>query len=355
MTRCPSAGIMAWFAGFWVSLAAVAQPADSGMVLGVASDLDEATRITGLSPKPARFETYAERFDFIHDNLQISLQRHVEQVDLMMLTNKAQRLETPPSRFRITPYLKLEYDSGLEFSFEPDVDVEVDLPNLEKKWKVFIESSRRDDLPGTDPGDADTSSQIGLRRVRKYVQADLGVKFRWPPVVFVRAEWKPRWSVEHTVVQPRQRFFYESDEGFGSLTSFTVHRWFGRDNNWFWQSVSAAKHTTRSTEGTELEQTVKLALVSKALEDKWTWKRVMGVHDIADGHMLRYSLFGNYESGVGQINRHRVTYTWRQRLYKKWIYLEVSPGVEFENDNDWDPIPQIMVGFDMLFWGTYER
>jgi len=334
---------------------AFARPPQDEFVLGVTPDLAYSTRSTELKPKPEKFDSFQDRIDFIHDNLQLSLQRHVVAIDTIGDDGSYKKVETPPSRFRITPYFVLEQDRGIDFSFEPDFEVEIELPNLEKRWRVFLESSRGDDLPGVDPSERDQSGQIGIRRVRKYIRTDVGVKFRWPPVAFIRSEWRTLWSVEHTVVQPRFRLYYESDEGFGNLTSITVHRWFGREKNMYWQSVSAAKANTQETDGVEWEQTLKLALVRQILEGKVSWRRVVNVQDLARGHQLRYSLFSNTEYGSTDINRHRLTYTYRKPLYKKWVYLEVAPGVEAANDNDWDVIPKITVGFDMLFWGTYER
>jgi hypothetical protein len=333
----------------------MARLSDDDMVLGVTTDMESSTPVIQLRPKPATFDSLQDRIDFIHENLQLSLQRHVVALDTIGDDGTYQRVDTPPSRFRITPYFVAKQDSGVDFSFEPDFEVEIELPNLERRWRVFLESSRGDDLPGIDPSERDQSGQIGIRSVRKYFRTDVGVKFRWPPVAFVRTEWRTMWSVRHTVVQPRFRLYYESDEGFGNLTSITVHRWFGREKNMYWQSVSAGKANTRETDGVEWEQTLKLALVRQILEGKVSWRRVVNVQDVARGHQLRYSLFSNTENGSTDINRHRLTYTYRKPLYKKWVYLEVAPGVEAANDEDWDVIPKISVGFDMLFWGTYER
>jgi len=29
--------------------------------------------------------------------------------------------------------------------------------------------------------------------------------------------------------------------------------------------------------------------------------------------------------------------------------------VEFRNEDDWEAVPGITIGADLLFWGTYER
>lgn len=331
-----------------------AEPPDP--VLGFASDLDgEATLITEMRQKPERFDSFTDRLDFIHDNLQLNLQQHVERVDTMMLTNKADAVEVPHSRFRIAPFLRLSYESGTEFSFNPDFEAEVDLPNLERHWKVFIESTRGDELPGVDRSEKDQSAQIGIASVRKYIRTDAGVKVRWPPVAFVRAEVRSDWSTGYTAARPRFRLFYQTDDGYGALTDLTLHRWFGNRNNMYWQTVSAARYASKDTEGVDFEQSLKIGFVQQTLEDGYNWKTVVGSQDLARGHILRYSLFCNAHDGYNVVERHRVTYTYRRPLYKKWIYLEVAPGIEFANDRDWEPEYQLTAGFDMLFWGSYER
>jgi len=338
----------------WSSHAQLMQPPE--MVLGFGSDLDsENTLITEIREKPARFDSFTDRLDFIHDNLQLNLQGHVERVDTMMLTNKADAVEIPHSRFRIAPFIRLEHESGTDFSFNPDFEAEIDLPNLERHWKVFIESSRGDDLPGVDRSEKDQSAQIGIASIRKYFRTDAGVKVRWPPVGFVRAEVRSDWSTGNTAARPRFRLFYETDDGYGALTDLTVHRWFGPRNNLYWQSVSAARYASKGTEGVDFEQSLKIGLVRQTLEDGYTWKTVVGSQDLARGHILRYSLFGNADDGYNVVERHRLTYTYRRPLYKKWIYLELAPGIQFSNENDWDAEYQLTAGFDMLFWGSYER
>jgi len=353
-----SVRLMAGWMGVFLCLTAVpvvSQTTNKEMVLGFTTDVEATNHISVLREKPATFDSFSDRLDFIHDNFQLSMQKHVELLDQAMMDDTIEKVETPPTRLRLTPYIVVKQDSGTKVSLEPDFEIEVDLPNLERHWKVFLESSRSDELPGIDPAEREQNAQIGIRSSRKYIHTDVGVKFSWPPVVFARAEWRPDWSVEHTVLRPKQRIYYESDDGFGSLTSFTVHRWFGANNDMFWQSISAAKYNTKKTDGVELEQTLKVAWIRQALEAKWNWKRVLNTEDIARGHILRYSVFGHVSSEEEQVDRHRFTYTFRKPLYKHWIYLELAPGVEFRQEDDWDIGPLFTIGVDMLFWGTYER
>lgn len=326
-------------------------------VLGFDSDFDE-NQGSALKPrlKPAKFDSFYDRLDFVHCNLQISMNNYMEKADTILDDGTVEKVPTPPSRFRLTPYLVIKDDEGIKFSLDPDFEMKVDFPNLEKRLAVFMESSRRDVLPGIDPSEKNQVAQIGLRNFfLRHFEWDIGVKVRWPPIFFTGVEWNPRYETRFILFEPRQRVSFESDDGFGSLSSLTTHHWFGTRKDMFWQSVSAARYTTRSTDGVEMEQTFKLGWIHQSLESRWSWKDVPGEDDLARGQTIRYSLFGHLNSNLGRIDRHRLTYTYRHPLYQHWIYLEVAPGVEATDDNDWKLVPSISVAVDMLFWGTYER
>lgn len=72
--------------------------------------------------------------------------------------------------------------------------------------------------------------------------------------------------------------------------------------------------------------------------------------DATQGVGIRYSVFGHID-GEGIMDRHRVNLVHRRPLYKDWLFLEFSPQLEWKNDNDWDLVPGLLVGLDMLFWG----
>lgn len=325
--------------------------------LGFAADLgEERTRILEMRVKPARFESFSERLDFVHDNLQPSLQRHVEKMDTILDDGTIERVSTPPSRFRLTPYVTMRAESGIQFSIKPDFEAEVELPNLKKRLKIFLDSSLSNELPGLDPPEQKERTQIGLRNEWwRVFRSDIGVRANWPPALFASVEWRPEWSCRNAWLRPRQKLFYDSGDGLGALGSLTVHRWFSRQQDTYWQTVSAAKYATKSTDGIEMEQSILLGWVRQALESNFSWRNALDSGDIARGHTLRYSLFGHINSEVGQLDRHRFTYTYRRPLYKHWMYLEIAPGVEAKAEDDWDVHPSLTIGVDMLFWGTYER
>lgn len=348
----------------------------TNVVLGFRSGTTNHTRILKLAKKPAKFDSFIDRIEFVHDNLQLTLQQHIDRADVLLADGSIEKVQTPPSRFRITPSMELGYDRGGVYSFDPDFEAEVDLPNMERRCKVFLENARGDDLPGLNIFEQDKGSQLGLRRIwdEARIRTSVGVKTRLPPEAFARAEWMPQYTAGIWVLQPRQQVFYESSEGVGSLTSMTCHKWLGARYDKFFQSVTAGKYSTKGTDGVEFEQTLKAGWITEALEDKWTWRRTIGERDMARGHILSLGAFGHVSSDEEEMDLYRVSYIYRCPLYKNWIYLEVAPGLDYtadaddeengadeaQGDNiqdreDWRLVPAIRLGVDMLFWGTYER
>lgn len=350
-----------WLSVGWSCLTAHAgweTPANTNNPLGFAAGISNKTYVGKLAVKPERFETVRQRLDFIHDHLQGRLQVHVRRADTLMNRDDQDFLATPPARFWISPSIEMRHDdSGYDVSLNPDFDAEVAVPNLERRLHVFITRARSDTLPGADYFEKGKQTQVGVRTIwdRLDLHASTGIRVKWRPELFARLEWRKRWTRELWVVVPRQRFFWELEDGLGTLTSLTIHRWCGPSRDIFIQSVSAARYTTLSTDGIEWEQTFKIGRVKEAMEDKWHWQKVLGENDIAQGHTLRFSTFGRIDSSNDRIERYRLAYVYRRPVYKQWIYLNVAPGLEWAVQSDWDTVPVLLVGLDMLFWGSDQR
>ena len=56
--------------------------------------------------------------------------------------------------------------------------------------------------------------------------------------------------------------------------------------------------------------------------------------------------------GESVLDRYRLTALYRRPAYRDWIYLEIGPELEWNNDRDWEVIPRFRVGFDAVFWGV---
>jgi hypothetical protein len=47
-----------------------------------------------------------------------------------------------------------------------------------------------------------------------------------------------------------------------------------------------------------------------------------------------------------------VNLTWRDAVYRKWIYYTITPQLEFPREDDYQPRPSIRVGLEILFGGS---
>ena len=158
-------------------------------------------------------------------------------------------------------------------------------------------------------------------------------------------EWRPDFSIGKTKFYPRERVFYESWNGFGEMTSLTVNRTMGC----FSARLVSGATWTESSNGLEWEQTVIIGHVAKLIEEN-KHRDLVNDEDVAQGLSLRYSMFGHNSTDQNRIDRHRITLVYRYPMYRNWIFLQISPGIEWLNDSNWENIPSIQIGFDTLFW-----
>jgi hypothetical protein len=197
--------------------------------------------------------------------------------------------------------------------------------------------------------------------VTKLFRYDAGVKIRIPPVLFGRIDWRPAWSVNSWKVNPLARIYWESDDGYGVLSSLSAHRYIG--TRVLFQSITAAKWTEKSNSegdppedpdeyyesnaGMEWEQTFVVGYINKMLASKDVG-RVVSLNKVAKATGLRVSVFGNTER-VGGAERVRLSIGHRRPIYKNWMFLMIVPELEWHKENDWEFVPRIRIGLDMLF------
>ncbi|OGV68085.1 MAG: hypothetical protein A2283_18780 [Lentisphaerae bacterium RIFOXYA12_FULL_48_11] len=321
-----------------------------------------ATNPPGLKLKPITpiklpaipvIRNMTNHLDNIHDGTYLRLQRSVNSFDTFFAKNKAERIEIPMSRFRLGTYLVVEdKDDKVSTKLEPDFEADLDLPNIEHRFGLFINSFRSEDLPGVDPVERKSSISVGLQHILEdlHLHSRIGVKWRDAPVGIAKTEWRPKYSIGKMTIYPRQRIFYETDDGLGELTSLTLNRWLGRN---FARLVSAGKWTEQTT-GIEWEQSFLLGHVIKRIEESKT-ADIVSNDDVAQGFGVRYSIFGHNSTDEQLVDRHRLTFIYRHPLYQNWLFFQVAPGIEWRNEDEWDPIPSIQFGLDTLFWELTQK
>ena len=304
-----------------------------------------------IHQKPAVFESWGHRLDYIHTNLTYGLDRRTRELDLFFSDKELPNIQQEKnSRFRLGIYTSLRKEEDFELKFAPEFKADVELPNLEARWSVFIDTRGNDELPGVDPTERESGAQIGVTKkgFRSRLKWKTGVKARVPPEAFTKLEWRENFEGLGWNFIPYANAYVDTADGFGQLTSFSAYNWVGKSQRWYLKSVTAGIWGD-DFDGYELEQTVGFGYVPLVLEDRKVGKNISR-DDTGRAYGVRYSLFGTVDD-TSYIRRHRLTLMYRWPLYKGWLYGDLSPEVEWRDEDDWEVISTLKIGVDALFWG----
>lgn len=212
--------------------------------------------------------------------------------------------------------------------------------------RLIITQDEVDRLPDQDRPPSDSDVVIALQWVGDRVSTSTGVKWRLPPVAYARIDAGPTWNVGQTEIRPRQRFFYDTDEGFGEVTSLSLFRWVGESV--ILRSTSAVRWT-EATDGVEWEQAFAVGHLRGLLrpEDRG---RMVGERGASRATGVRASVFGR-KRGSGTVERYRLSFIHRRPIHRRWVYLELMPEINWRNETDWREEVLVRAGLDLLIWG----
>ena len=230
--------------------------------------------------------------------------------------------------------------SKKDFDLKARVRADVALPGLENKLHLLFESASHDDLPGTDPLDQENDARLGLKTVWKTVrnsQISLGGGGRFSglePVLYFDLDWhwQRPWAGGEVRLHPRG--FWYSDDGWGQVTTLS---WTRRLTERQIFQLRGAEKSTEQTDGVEFEQSMRFA-----------WLR----SGVGRGWLIQASVFPHLKSSEWYWDNLLVNLTWRDAVYRKWIYYTITPQLEFPREDDYQPRPSIRVGLEILFGGS---
>jgi hypothetical protein len=333
--------------------------ADQGYMI---DDSEESFVRFEIWEKPATFDSWGQRFDFVQNNFTAEMQGYIDHTDRVFIKDSADLQPIPNSRFRLGTYLELEKDEGFKLRFSPDFETDIKLPNLEHKLNVFLDTATSDELPGTTPTDRDPGFNAGLRKATRYFNFDAGVKVTWLPELFTRVDWRPVWRAGGWRFYPVQRFYWESEDGYGSVSSLAINKLIGK--RWLVKSASAVRWREEANDdetppedpdaffvgnrGFEWEQSLTLGYVHKLISIK-DRGQVINFDQAALATGVRASCFGHTEGEYAGADVFRVSFGHRRPIYKNWIFINIVPEAEWHKEFDWQFVPKIRIGFDVLF------
>ncbi|MGA0369943.1 MAG: hypothetical protein ACO3N7_10905 [Kiritimatiellia bacterium] len=300
-----------------------------------------------VDPKPEHFGGFYERLDYLEANVPLLLQGYLCELDRSLTDPDLIYHNQPPvNNLRLSLFFEGISGPDGSVNMDPDIKLKIDLPNFENQLSLFVQSSYDDDLPGTDiPQRDDKGWSVGARRQldKLNISADIGVHTKWPPELFLRTSWRPHWEWGDWKMGFEQRIFWENEDGFGLYSALHGFHWVGKRDRWLFRSQLAGKFS-EDTQGYEWQQTFNYGKVIR-LKDETRRRKNVGIHDILDGYAFNGYIFGQDE----QMAKYRSTFAMRQSIYRDFIVLQIEPGLEWRNENDWTTQYRVDAGISLLF------
>lgn len=209
------------------------------------------------------------------------------------------------------------------------------LPNTDERLSLLLEAEddQEDSLVTGETSEGD-SINAALRYIireknRWRTNLDAGVRSGLPPKVFIRARTQRSWYVDDWSIRFRQTFGYFSNEGPASTTEFRSDYLFSRYQ--FFRFNSAAKYIL---DDNLYEFDVRLQV----------FKELNSQNAIAYG----VQALGD-TSRATDIYHYQLDFRWRRQMWRSWLFMEVTPALEWVEDKDFDVAPKLTLKIEALF------
>lgn len=210
----------------------------------------------------------------------------------------------------------------------------ISTPGLKRRLNLVVDNAGRDDLPDTDPMKRESDLRIGLQSSwDSHLKLGGGVRMRHVrPVGYVDLEWAWSHPLFGGTFALKPRGVWYSDDGFGQNASVS---WTSdRTRHTIWQFVFG-ETSKESFAGVRLEETVRLAFPH---------------HSKGCGWIFQASVFPHVEErDRTYFDDYLLNVTWRDALYRKWMYYTVTPQLDFADEDDYHPEPSLRIGIEILF------
>lgn len=219
--------------------------------------------------------------------------------------------------------------------FIPRISADLQMPRLERRFDLYVQNIKRNVLPGEDPTAEKDRLQLGargdiFRGGRWAITRDVGVRFSRNIKLYAEVAGHFRWYWERWEATATQTLFWNRDDDFGALSRLVFDRKLAPDL--YLRLQSAAKYT-------------------QALEDWRTAQEVRLGWVIEEEQQY---LIGSL-AALGQgtlMEEYRSELTYRSRIYRPWIFVEITPYLSFQRDRGFDSNPGIRIGLDLFFGGV---
>lgn len=243
-------------------------------------------------------------------------------------------------RVRMGPTFKKEGD----LDFDPDIKFRFNLPLTKEKYRLIIENDPEEGKSLSDKtserieglNNAKKNDTTGTLRVINEVNQswtfshDLGIRFRIPPDPFVRSRATREWQLNeewNASVLAGLYYFLNDDLGANLITNFD-------------RSLTPALFFRQTFETQWIRESDKFehAITANLF------------YELDSSRVLRYRLGVLAETHQHKpVSSYYYEMTYREKLYRDWLFYEVIPVLAFPRDDHYELSPSFTVKLEVLF------
>jgi hypothetical protein len=305
-------------------------------VLSTAEIREEAAR----RPYPLDF---GQRLDRTHDWLYANAQRLVEDTDRRFAPPDAELLAVPATPFRLGLITQtIDRPDGVKFELDLNLDVALNLPNIERRLRVFVTSDDVAESPDLSDDRGEVRAGVRFSPSNNF-DFDVGLRADVPPIAFASLRWAKYQPIGMWDVFPFAKLFAETNEGIGASGGFTVDRRVGRAT--ILRSSTFAKWRN-DRDATEWTQAFLVAHAGELLLPE-RYGRLVRNLDFARGYGVQLLATGERRN---RVEYYEAAVFFKRPLRQRWLYGYIEPLVRWDRRYGWNADPGIRIGFDALFW-----
>lgn len=238
------------------------------------------------------------------------------------------------------------FEEGGERESETRLKFKVDLPNTKKRVKLFFDSDsddfdslsdKRRDIPENnnpardDEGDTVAGVNLETRKTQRLkTDFDIGVKFRTP-------------------LDPFSRYNIRFADDLGSIWKMRFKQEFAYFKSESWKSESEVNFYRPVGENKVFTLTTELQFT----DSDNNWESYQGIslqHRINPRNALEYAagVSGN-STPKTQVSDYWFNISWRNQLYEDWLFLTVTPEVDFDRGSDFSAELSLFIELELFF------
>lgn len=256
-------------------------------------------------------------------------------------------------------FVRLNFNSFFQSksndNFKYKIRAHIPLSRTKKSYNLFIEDITQDNIKNT----------LSNENLNEGATPDIGINFFVPKTYgvnskysigtsgvnpFIRARFNLNFKTDSWIIEPVQQFKYSSNHKFeeetniyfdkllssSELLRFTIYRATQEEENGMDYAFIAQYYTT-------LKQHAAIS-ISQSFSGNTQYQDITYNSDMSES-----------TSTYKGINTYFTSLNWRQNVWKKWFYYEVTPGVSFSKQYDYEANYSVRFSIDMYFGKLYKK